>query len=166
MLTKIAKGKWLSPVLPKFNKSPEGNIVKKPYPWRIEPRSSSMRPPDILIQFEKLKNTGFGIYSNFTARKRPSEIITWLGKLICHPRRFSEVSEANYGKWIREYLGWVQNLIPTCESRVCRKNRRNDRQTDRPIDGRVGGQTCIHINAYWSACWIRIHPVVPRTKRY
>ena len=32
MLTKIAKGKRLLPVLPKFNKSPEGNIVKKPYP--------------------------------------------------------------------------------------------------------------------------------------
>ena len=30
--------------------SPEGKIVKKPYPYRIESRSSIMRPPDILIQ--------------------------------------------------------------------------------------------------------------------
>ena len=32
MLTKIVKGQLLLPKLPKFNKSPESNIVKKPYP--------------------------------------------------------------------------------------------------------------------------------------
>jgi len=47
VITKTVMGKWLLPVLPKLKKLPEGNIVKKPYPYWKESRSSLMRPPDI-----------------------------------------------------------------------------------------------------------------------